>query len=310
MRSNRVFHALGAIGLATVLLPAGVDWINQEAHGADPQFVQVADELRAVEANQESILLLGAGDLEVYDVYPCGGDGIVELGDLLAMLDAYAGLYSCSCPAGAGLWNENGIDIYKTNLGEVGIGTTIPSMALHISGSDTSSSLTSFGGSPDCSLRLHNNDLTNNNFSSIAFTSRASNNAQFEVAKIAAVAVDHTSGATAGDLAFLTRGGGNMFERMRIQSTGNVGIGTTNPGTHRLQVTGDATELVQFNGTTDMVSGEDVLALEATAGSSATAQFIECFRSDIDFRVNLDGDVLADGTYSGPADFAEMIRVT
>jgi hypothetical protein len=49
----------------------------------------------------------GFGDLEVYDVSPCGGDGIVEVGDLLAMLDAYSEMYACSCP-GSGGWELTG----------------------------------------------------------------------------------------------------------------------------------------------------------------------------------------------------------
>lgn len=49
----------------------------------------------------------GSGDVAVYDIAPCGGDGIVEVGDVLAILAAYTGVYACSCP-GSGGWELNG----------------------------------------------------------------------------------------------------------------------------------------------------------------------------------------------------------
>ena len=59
------------------------------------------------------------------------------------------------------------------------------------------------------------------------------------------------------------------------------------------------------------VSGSDMIQILAGAAGSATSQFIEAQRgSDIEFRVDGDGDVFADGSYTGPADFAEMIRVS
>lgn len=108
---------------------------------------------------------------------------------------------------------------------------------------------------------------------------------------------------------FFTSTGPDQF---LIRADGGVGIGTNNPGTHALQVTDDASaaEFVQFNSTVDLSSGDDLLALETTSTSSDTMQFIECQRGgDVEFRVQGNGDVLADGTYSGPADFAELIAV-
>lgn len=61
----------------------------------------------------------------------------------------------------------------------------------------------------------------------------------------------------------------------------------------------------------DHASNGDMLQINMTTTSSATGQFIECERgSDIEFRVDADGDVFADGAYTGPADFAEMLRVS
>jgi hypothetical protein len=59
----------------------------------------------------------------------------------------------------------------------------------------------------------------------------------------------------------------------------------------------------------ELLAGNDMVQIEAGAAGSATGQFIEAERgTDIEFRVDGDGDVFADGAYTGPADFAEMIR--
>ncbi len=55
----------------------------------------------------------------------------------------------------------------------------------------------------------------------------------------------------------------------------------------------------------------DVLQLKVPFGSDLTSQYIEAEdNTDIEFRVNVGGTVYADGAYTGPADFAEMIQVT
>ncbi|MCI0406775.1 MAG: hypothetical protein L0209_12060, partial [candidate division Zixibacteria bacterium] len=55
----------------------------------------------------------------------------------------------------------------------------------------------------------------------------------------------------------------------------------------------------------------DLLAVDAPTTAPAGFQFIGCARgADIEFRVDGDGDVFADGAYTGPADFSEMIEVS
>jgi len=34
------------------------------------------------------------------DIFPCGGDGAMDVDDILAMLDAFAGFAHCGCPCG------------------------------------------------------------------------------------------------------------------------------------------------------------------------------------------------------------------
>ncbi len=51
--------------------------------------VELADVNCMVDGYRDPNLCFGS------DIAPCGGDGIVELSDVLAILDAYAGIYLC-----------------------------------------------------------------------------------------------------------------------------------------------------------------------------------------------------------------------
>lgn len=116
-----------------------------------------------------------------------------------------------------------------------GVGTSAPSTRLHLLGVNNTTVVNAFSGSPETALRIHNADQTNNNFSSLIFSTDASNSSSFEAAKIAGVTTNHTAGTIAGDLVFLTRNATNLNEAARITSGGNVGIGTSAP-VNRLHV--------------------------------------------------------------------------
>jgi hypothetical protein len=111
--------------------------------------------------------------------------------------------------------------------------------------------------------------------------------------------------------------------------TGRVGIGTETPAA-LLNVAGelqiDATsgraldvihtttgggQTINFWAEGDLSSANDMLQIYIGEGSSNTCQFIECERGlDREFAVYGDGNVYADGSYTGPADFSEMIAVS
>jgi hypothetical protein len=137
--------------------------------------------------------------------------------------------------AGTGLTTTS--SLYDTGI-LTGVGTSAPSTRLHLLGVNNTTFLNAFSGSPETAIRIHNGDQTNNNFSSLIFSTDASNSSSFEAAKIAAVNVNHTAGAIAGDLVFMTRNSANINEVMRINSAGNVGIGTLSPS-QRLEVVGN-----------------------------------------------------------------------
>jgi hypothetical protein len=119
---------------------------------------------------------------------------------------------------------------YKDASGNVGIGTTNPSGKLDISSSSTNIDTSSTDGD---FVNIRNQNSTTNNFSSIGFFDN-SNELTSRIASIRG-----TSNGR-GSLAFINgrTSDGSKVEMMRIDSNGNVGIGTTNPSQGKLVTTG------------------------------------------------------------------------
>ncbi|HWY10346.1 MAG TPA: hypothetical protein VN026_03420, partial [Bacteroidia bacterium] len=187
----------------------------------------------------------------------------------------------------------NSIDamVIKNNTGNVGIGNISPTTHLHISGTNATTVTSAFSSSPETSIRLDNSDLTNNNFSSLVFSTLASNLASFEAAKILGVNSNHTSGSIGGDLVFMTRDPGNIFERMRITSTGSVGIGTSNPST-MLDVVSASSDVANFTSTSatdNRILISNSSGLKGTMGFTTfnnTMQFSSYGNDDLCFGAN------------------------
>ena len=126
------------------------------------------------------------------------------------------------------------------SLGNVGIGTTSPDSILHIEGIGVDSlRFGNIGPSSNSALRISRDDTTisnNNPLGYLEFGGKANTgNVDTAHAYIAAVASGtHGAGTNPTDLTFGTTpsGSSTIAEVMRIDSSGNVGIGTSSPNSY------------------------------------------------------------------------------
>jgi len=149
--------------------------------------------------------------------------------------------HSFITPGTAQFWNfANAPTVFATNnteqmrisaAGMVGIGTNAPDVKLQVFHSSANTNIGNIQMA-DLVLGLRNTSNTNGAMSIISFQDATG----YGNANIAAVQKDQANHA--GDLAFLTRTNTTTFgERMRITSTGSVGIGIANPN-YKLDVQG------------------------------------------------------------------------
>jgi len=115
---------------------------------------------------------------------------------------------------------------YLTQNGYVGIGTTTPGRKLEILATDGEA------------VRLYRNGNNVGWGVNMKFAFNNSGNAQVDYAGLHGIIQSNIAGAEQGGLLFTTTTAGSLTEKMRIDGSGNVGVGTTSPGTFFGGITG------------------------------------------------------------------------
>jgi hypothetical protein len=132
--------------------------------------------------------------------------------------------------------------------GKVGIGETNPDTALDVVGGSSDSVVNT--------LTLKNDSTGNSAGTAINFVVDGVN----DVVSSQIISQRTGSAYHQGSLQFVTRdsGGGGLLERMRINQSGNVGIGTTSPDT-LLNLAGDETAVIRLENSNGSASDGDVI---------------------------------------------------
>ena len=141
--------------------------------------------------------------------------------------------------------------------GNIGIGTSSPSVSIHLAVSDPQVRLQRTGAYSTSSGPL------------IQFQGRGPNSTNYNFGKIQAV----SSGSNnAGELQFFTNNAGSQSEHMRLDSSGNVGIGKASSG-NKLEIEGQGDTKVVIDGRTDANNGSLATLELWSKNSSGTNNF-------------------------------------
>lgn len=108
----------------------------------------------------------------------------------------------------------------KKTTGNIGIGTTAPDAKLQVLGASTNTNLPDFQFA-DTPLVLRNTSLTNNNFNLISLQDAAG------FGNVVFGGVQTNQATHSGEFLLMTRNSGTIGERLRVDRTGNLLLGTT-----------------------------------------------------------------------------------
>jgi len=119
--------------------------------------------------------------------------------------------------------------IYKDASGNVGIGTTTATAAFQGTASKLGIEAPRTSSDQTLLSLAHTGTITASDKINIGFDSFSALSARRTMAQISAMAEDPNAGASGALLFYTNLGATSLTERMRINASGNVGIGTTSP---------------------------------------------------------------------------------
>ena len=186
--------------------------------------------------NTEAMRLTGAGNLGIGTTSP--GEKLVTIGNMLVgNITSHTQLYS-------------GYDVQSNVIMELGYGTATSAIV------------------PLASLVLSKNQTSQNNaIGVISFANSSIANGSEK--RVATIGVSTDGLVNSGVMALGTANSGTVYERMRITSAGNIGIGTTTPS-YSLDLNGGVSAFRVKGGTT---SASDTLAV--VENSSAVQMIVK-----------------------------------
>jgi hypothetical protein len=200
-----------------------------------------------------------------------GSDGAYTSVIQLTAAGAGGSVINANGGAGAFMLQTNGTERMRIDAsGNVGIGTATPTNKLHLSLGNASGDYASYGGT----------DRWANGLNKIAIFRHGYWAGGNEVASIGVQTTSTTSGSGygLGSLVFHTGSGGNgdagstSAERMRIDASGNVGIGTASPAAaFKLDVNGAFTVGGDYDAGTSTNGGGVNIGFNTTGGGNITA---------------------------------------
>jgi hypothetical protein len=155
-----------------------------------------------------------------------------------------------------------------TSAGKVGIGTTSPDTKLHVEQGLATLNTTNLDNGTAVGLHLTYPDTSLTGGEGIALAMGMNGRGRSYIANLSA-----STNKDASDMLFYTENGNVIGERMRIDSSGNVGIGTASPG-HLLEIngTGDALSVGNDTNTLTYMRFANERTMIGYSGANAVVQ--------------------------------------